>query len=476
MRTDALVTEKYASEPKKLSWALTKCDSSETDFEAAIPGSIKRFYDFKDKSKTLFDFLATRYIKALFDQPDIVTLTENETVLRVIFLRLINTHQFSAAQLFFRLIQRITNRKNQDDFLPQLINKQNTYWNNLTRNFASSILFKTSTTEKRQEAISDAFTQIRMLLLDSESCVEVLKQLNNRIAALQKHLDPELDFSAFEPGNPIYLYASMCIPQATTKPHIKTHSLLLYVLFELLKQHNVKHDKFITFSGYVDPGIADNLIRSGYLFKEQYLMMNALTHGVYSHYIQWYLIAAAIDAKKIILQDDLTLRDLMVAMINTSSGEKEQSSWNRLLDYLIRNNHNIPINELQLGSPHALNSFLLFCKELPHLRGLLLNNWHHQIKKFQLFTSNKETGEVLSYERIAEGQATAFSSADLFNLGHTNKDIVRYYDEKYAGNSDEKVDTTNLDNYGVLAKQKSFSFWTAITQAETVKKEAALTF
>ncbi len=67
------------------------------------------------------------------------------------------------------------------------------------------------------------------------------------------------------------------------------------------------------FNACVDPVKANALVTSGALFKEQFFLGNALTHGLYSHYFQWLLMALAIESGRIKLPDNLSLKEIMQA-------------------------------------------------------------------------------------------------------------------------------------------------------------------
>ncbi|MDR3503221.1 MAG: ankyrin repeat domain-containing protein [Legionella sp.] len=292
--------------------------------------------------------------------------------------------------------------------------------------FTTKLIFPEGTTKERENALKDAFTQIAGLLAAPLQCQDLLKLLDAQIEQAQTFLG--CDFSSIQPGSGIVLESYQWPdPPEEDRPKISQgHGILRYFLREQLSKHGIEtQSELVTFSGFVDPELANNLIASGALFKEQFLMGTALIHGLYSHYLQWYIISRALDEKLLHFKDNLTLLDVLRASVNVKKDNGELV-WTNLIDFL----HNgLGITHYDFGSPQQLNNALLHSDTLIYLRGYLLNSWYKSIEKYRETIGGQATKITLNefYKLLITGQTLAGSAFEWFSLGNSEATIDEYY-------------------------------------------------
>jgi len=358
----------------------------------------------------------------LFLSKDLVELENNIEELECLFLRLVNEHFFIEAEPILHQVRFLTLHKN-------------TYFCFSNREEKASFLkikfkdcfpctFPDNISEKRQEAIINAFEQITNLFSNPQQCIELLKELDEQIKVFEPFL--QCDFSTVLPGNAIRLHRSLKVPSSESPTIQHTHGLLHFLIRKKLQSHGVeKQNELYTFSGFVNSELANSIIRNGSLFKEQFLMGNSLIHGIYSHYLQWYVIAAAIEKNILVFQDNITLRDLLSAAVEVKL-KGYNSIWERCFDFVSVPRFNKDCSDFNIGSPHRLNSLLFFADDIPHLRGYLVNSFLKNILKFRQHVKNEYQKEI-SYLCIVGASAISYSNFNLFYPGYDNNNIKNYY-------------------------------------------------
>ena len=359
------------------------------------------------------------------------------------FLSATNHHHFKGAQLLFRKRQRLAQLYH-DRFFAELAHLEqregdhrvNSSWTRIRQVTGfltpSHFTFPKNIPAEKQEAVIDAFVQMAILLSDHKQCIDLYKELDGQIAAFQPFL--KCDFTQFTPGAGLFLANGLWAPNKSRLPSVNTHDLLRYLMRRKLQTHHIEtQDKLYTFSGFVDAQKADNIVRNGALFKEQFLMGASLLHGLNVHYLQWYLFAAAVEKKLLSFEKDLTLRDMISAMIDVKDNSQyDFSAWNSIIDSINRTDFKKTCDHFYLGDPHRLNSFLQYSADIPHLRGYMLNEHHEKIKKFQQYFEFKYSKKI-PYACIMGGQAVAYNFFGMFDVGFTNATVDEYYQQHFKG-------------------------------------------
>lgn len=292
--------------------------------------------------------------------------------------------------------------------------------------YQAELIFPEGTSQVQKNALKDAFTQIAYLLADPLQCLNLLQSLDTQIERAQSFLG--CDFSSIQPGAGIIIsnYQWPNPPVADSPSISQTHGILRYLIREQLSKHGIDaQNELVTFSGFVEPELANSLIASGSLFKEQFLMGTALIHGLYSHYLQWYIISRALEEKLLHFKEDLTLLDVLRASVSVKKSNG-LLVWASLIDFIQKGSD---ITHYDFGSPHQLNNALLNSEKLVYLRGYLLNSWYKSIEKYRKTVGEQASKITLNefYKLLITGQTLAGSYFDWFSLGNTAATIEGYY-------------------------------------------------
>ena len=196
--------------------------------------------------------------------------------LEVLFLFSINNYKFDVAQSLFSHPNGLSRFKDCRIIArPQTLEENQ--WMSDDR-----LIFPASTSPEHQNALRDAFKQITALLENPVKCLQLLRGLDAKIAQYQVSI--RCDFSKILPGDGIVV-DGIKWPSAPQEDRVRvsdSQGLLRYLLRQQLAKHGIEtQDKLYTFSGYVDTEVANDLVRHGSLFKEQYLRGNSLAarHG-----------------------------------------------------------------------------------------------------------------------------------------------------------------------------------------------------
>ncbi|WP_028388260.1 ankyrin repeat domain-containing protein [Legionella fairfieldensis] len=374
-----------------------------------------------------------------------------------LFLFCINSRRFKLANLLSSYIDKLF----QKSICPlenrfELSIVKSVEWNAIT-----SFSFPVETTEELQMALKDAFLKIALLLAQPRTCINLLSDLDNQIKEYQHHFNH--NFSKIDSDN--FFVASNIPFPAEPKDDLKKidcQGLLHYLMRTQLNKFGIDtQETLYYFAGFVDSKVADELVKSGALFKEQFLVGNALVHGQ-SHYFQWYILSRALETGLLWFKGNLTLLDVLKAVIEVKVKKDNSSVWPALIDYF----PTPPIYYYDFGSPHLLNSALLCDATNPHLRGYLRNIWYKSIEKFQN-AMRSLSSEPLSYESIITAQVLAGPVFDLFK-GMTMKEVSHYY-EHVAKNeacllsdqdkSDISVKQGNHNKDNILIKKAEHRFF-----------------
>lgn len=397
--------------------------------------------------------------------------TEDE--LRAFYLFSINNHKFAAASILwdhqdglrskysdFRSVERDKeiDKENSVNKATLCANLSDIYRRELR---VRGCLFKGTPFADRAEQIEDAFVQIKELLCDVETCIELLQPLDNELSELLPQLG---DFKSLKN----IIVNGLLWPAAEPENYkpMQKNGALRMILRSYLQNHGIEtQEELFTFSGFVETEAANAIVRKGGLFKEQFLIGNVLAHGLYAHYIQWFLVARAADTGRIKLAKDLSLRDVLQASVDVQTRDKSPA-WVCLVDNLtvlkgspsdgdkerlFRGSHDKRTRSIpyryRFSSPQELTSFLYTSSQLPHLRAYLLDSLYKYIRKIRFMMKLKfPESEPIEHHHIITGQVVGSWSFSRFDLGFFTKDVDQYYKE----NSKSKVE---MDlNTGIITK------------------------
>ena len=337
------------------------------------------------------------------------------------FLQHMNAHQFEKATLALRELQA---KRSQ-------YHSAHTPDKPITKPIVRIRFFSEYLEPTKQVAMQKAVYALRDLLADPLQCSQLLKELDTQLADFEPLL--ECDFSKLNPGPGILLSQQYIIPSESilSLKTIDTKNVLLYLIQKQLTKEGINtQDRLYTFFDFINEQIANNLVRQGILFDESPLSGNAILHGIYTHYLQWYLFSIAIEKGVIKLDPSINLYEIMTAMVDSKVTYKTPL-WSSLIDHTeeVTSDERTDYFQFFLGSPHRLNLYLLSSPLTPHLRGYLLNEWVRDITTFQSFFYHHYKKEI-SYESLAEGFAVANEAFDGLNLQITRKMIAQFYHQK----------------------------------------------
>ena len=338
------------------------------------------------------------------------------------FLQQMNAHQFEKATVALRELQA---KRSQYSIRTHTPDKA------IEKPIVRIRFFSEYLESTKHTAMQKAVYALRDLLADPLQCSQLLKELDAQIADFEPLLG--CDFSKLNPGPGILLSQQYIIPSESilSLKTIDTKNVLLYLIQKQLTKEGINtQDKLYTFLDFINEQIANNLVRQGILFDESPLSGNAILHGIYTHYLQWYLFSIAIEKGTIKLDPCINLVEVMTAMVD-SKITYQVPLWSSLIDHAEEATGDDRTDYFQffLGSPHRLNLYLLSSPLTPHLRGYLLNEWARDITTFQSFFYDSYKKEI-SYESLAEGFAAANEAFDGLNLQITKKMIAQFYREK----------------------------------------------
>lgn len=384
----------------------------------------------------------------------LVALLEYERFLQDIFLILVNTHRFEAAQVLFGYLNTTCRKTKNESQVEKKSNTRHPEW----KDYASSLVV-----DEKTAPFKAIFNQMVALLENPARCLVLLEKLDRDLSVFF----PEM--KDIVPGEGYTLIYDFHLPSAPTASQstIKTYHLFRCLLREQLEKFGIeKQSELYTFSGFVQPQAADCILKSGALFKEQFLRGNALLHGVYSHYLQWYLFSRAVEEGDITLPPGIRLVDVLFQAV-VMKGE-DDPVWNKLIDLVEKPLFEKGDNLHYLGSPHRLNALLLCAPELPHLRGFLLNQWYKNIHKLQdlcMTLYNKS----ISYECIIGAMAFSANIFNAFSLGYDNRQVKKYYPKTVKFNVSTGIVVKDAAQFVWTRRYRLFPTPTAIVENHPIE-------
>lgn len=437
---------------------------NETVFDSALdsknPNLLKSLWN-RDHTRNLQQAVIegdTETIERLLSENQ---FTEEE--LRVLFLSTMNQRNYRIASILLEYPGGLESKSGQiRTFQKDLeIDKANgvarenlsSYILEIYKNsLRSHLVFKGTVFEEKEEIFLDAFAKIRELLCDIPTCIKLLMPVEEELEKLFPQLR-EIEFSnKFAVKN---LWWPGPVPE--NYQYLHKNGVLRRILRSYLQKHDIEaQDQLYTFAGFVENEKVNAVVRSGALFKEQFLMGNALTHGLYSHYIQWFLIARAIDTKRIILQAGLTLKEIMQASVDIQT-DKRTPAWGEIIDNVTPDPRAAQEDVVRLAieneapgkkvpsryafsSVVELSSFLYTTPELPHLRGYHLDSLYKNIHKIQVAAKEKfPEGQRIEHKQVIAGQMVAFWNFNRFKSGLSHDDVDKYYKAKPNGELDRET-------------------------------------
>ncbi len=214
------------------------------------------------------------------------------------------------------------------------------------------------------------FSQIKILFANYPKCIDLLKDLNSEICKRQedKKYEGVSLKNVLQVGNSFFP-----IPEDDYAVIRNRGSLLQRIIAEKLSKSGIEiGDEQYTFFGFIPSNKANEVIASGYIFRDSALTGIGLIHGKFTHLIQTYLLQSAIDQKILNLEDDTTLQELLDKMVSNEV-------WQSLLDIadtaidqkgFMSSCSNVP----------SFHARLMLEEKLPYLAGYLRNEFYRGIK------------------------------------------------------------------------------------------------
>lgn len=357
---------------------------------------------------------------------DFTEFDETEIILKTIFMMLFNQHQFAGAKTIGEILQEYEEFKETvcSELKVETGDFKNSKWTDLKNNCDFS-----KYDSEKQKQLSDFFDGLGRMLGDAQRCVELLKELDAKLASAFPIL------SSVKPGEGIAVPNDFRFPSCPGADHqfIKTHSALTYFIIEKLRQHGIcMSDAVLTFVGFVQENDANEKINTGFLFKDHWAVNQGIIHGKYTHLLHFYLIVRGIESGDITLPTGMTLHDIMKIMVDPAMTTTGESLWS-VIDTVSLVASPIKLNpsDYNFGYVHRFNAFLWFCDALPHLRGCLLNSFYKSMQKLQAMFVAKFVGiQPPDYKLIAFALSVSYDYFDLFNLGIEKKDVYERLCEK----------------------------------------------
>lgn len=256
--------------------------------------------------------------------------------------------------------------------------------------------------KEKYEAIKKTLKVIFLLLSDGRQCINLLYELDQKIAEYQNNLN--VDFSKIIPQDFVMTQGMKWPIPPVNYQSIKSYSLLKVLMRESLMAAGIEcSEEMTTFCWFVERQIANQVVSEGRVFKEHHLFGNVLYHGLLTHFIQIYLIKRAIEIGIIPTSysdncEHLSLQEILNAFIDFtfSDGSGSISFWEHALDKV---NETKNFFLMDFTCPEILNQALFWTDSLPHLRGYWVNNWYRKIEQY-LVESNKQNPEPLTFETM----------------------------------------------------------------------------
>ena len=321
--------------------------------------------------------------------------------------------------------------------------------------FRKKLICEGTSFEDKSESVLDAFAQMSELLYDIPACTELLKPIDYELKVLLPQLK---DIQSKENVVIKELSWPAALPE-NYQPLDKKGALRRILRTHLQKQDIESQNELYNFAGFVETETANALVKTGALFKEQFLLGNALTHGLYSHFFQWVSMALAIETGRVKLKDGVSLKEILQASVEIKS-KVGDGAWGLIIDNvspLLYAKNGEPMrlgsenynrffssssSRYRLSSVVELSNFLYTSSELPHIRGYLLDSLYKNTHKIQRLMKEKfPEDEQIKPKHIIAGQATSFWAFNRFRIGLSNDDVSKYYEKcaKTQGKLDQKT-------------------------------------
>lgn len=302
--------------------------------------------------------------------------------------------------------------------------------------------------------ISKFIICVKNLMEDSECCFNYLAEIDNAIFA--KFGDVFKDTARL---TQYFAVEGLLWPKYRDDfVEINKEKFLINFIRDRLREHEIDDQDYqIKFFEYVMPKQSSEVINCGSLFQEQFLGGASLIHGVNSHYLQFYLIARALeDNYQGMAECQVSLRDFMDFVIDHKISN--QVGWNYLIDHVFADN----LQKQDFGAVFSLNSFILSNNyhELRNLRGYMLNAFFKKLDKIYDVCCGKEFDFIGLIDKdrfldiLVASNVAARGSFNIQNLNIGIEDVVKYYEDKgYKVDTVRSITDFDGDGIGIVAKK-----------------------
>jgi len=281
--------------------------------------------------------------------------------------------------------------------------------------------FPTFLSKDKKTAITDAADQIDTLFSKPSQCISLLGEAEQVLNQAAK------DLSLINPGKGFFIKDKLMVPSAPEEEYgvVKFDHTLPNIIGEKLSKHGIGSGTPPFFSGFIQTEEANKIVKNQEIFCELPYTGNFILHGLYSHLIQWYILAVAYEKGILKFNGNLSLSDMLAASVDVSDEKYNSSLWVHLFDS--ENSYAayrpLKVVSRHFGQPTRLNTTLLFSNALPTLQSWLLTYaWYMPIAELQHMLKDTYT-QTIPYELLVLGQSLNIANTDSISFGFSRKQI-----------------------------------------------------
>ncbi|RUR16430.1 hypothetical protein ELY21_13130 [Legionella sp. km535] len=227
----------------------------------------------------------------------------------------------------------------------------------------------------------------------------------------------------------------------------KLNQALHLTLLELERENGFNLERESTgdvvprFHGFVDSEYANNLLLSGYLFKECSKYLPGILHGENGHRLQWAAISFFIQQGTIRLPEGKNVHDFLSYVI-------KNNLWTTLVDHY----------ECNFGGPHFIASWLRNTSQYPSLQKAMVIGYCNRMNKFLQNLPNENN--AWNYERLILLQS-CFEEQFATQLPRIKMEEIRHPMKKFF------ADSNGILLWGVYDKAKRTDYGLRVSDDET---------
>lgn len=295
------------------------------------------------------------------------------------------------------------------------------------------------------------FETISDLLVDYDQCQKYFKELNDEIEDYfgNDFLEIISDEQKF------FFYEQLKWPRFDNSFwKFKKDAFLAKLIERQLNKFDINiNGSEVKFSGYVSPKkIKHYVIDLKQIFKEQFFITLSLSHGVLTHYLQFYLISRAFEDnyrgfKGLDIEFNEILKNLFFKKIKYDN--TKVVAWAYLIDNVFTEDTTFN----NYGQVNYLNHHILTNNNFPYLRTFFLHSHFKKLEKIYHLFDKKFPGLLDDQEVTKEdflncvflGNLASKGNFGYFDLGFDANDIFNYYLHKQKSGNKYSVEFDSGD-------------------------------